>query len=72
MARYAPDDLLTPEQAADALGGHVEAQTIRKRIKKGDLKCHWRQDLAGRIFVKRSELMALYDEKINGWKGVKR
>lgn len=65
-------DLLNPDQAVDALGGHVIAQAIRKRVREGALKCHTIPETPGLIFVKRGELLALYESKINGWKGVKR
>ena len=66
------NDLLTPDQASDALGGNVTAQGIRKRVREGALSCHWQQVTPGKIFVKRSELMKLYAVRINGWRGVKK
>jgi hypothetical protein len=73
MAKNAgEDDLLTPEEAADALKHHVSAQMIRKRVREGDLPCYWQQATPGKIFVKRRELLKLYDEKINGWKDMRR
>ena len=66
------DDLLNTAQASDALGGNVSAQALRKRVRQGDLKCHWQQATPGLVFIRRSELIALYAHKIDGWKGVKR
>jgi len=66
------DDLLNPDQAANALGGHISAGAIRKRVRELVLPCHTQPTTPGLIFVKRGELLALYADKINGWKGVKR
>lgn len=71
-SRKSGNDLLTPDQASDALGRNVSPQGIRKRVREGVLACHWQQKTPGKIFVKRSELMALYENRINGWKGVQR
>jgi hypothetical protein len=67
MGRNNADDLLTPDEAVELLKGKITAQAIRFRIRKGALKCHHKEGLAGRVFVKRGELLALYHEKINGW-----
>jgi hypothetical protein len=64
-------ELLTPNQASEALGRNVTAYAIRKRVREGALACHWQQATPGKIFVKRSELMKLYAPKIKRWKQVK-
>ena len=66
------NDLLNPEQAANALGGNVTAQAIRKRVREGTLARHIVPQVPGLVFVKRRELMALYASKIDKWKRVKR
>jgi hypothetical protein len=66
------DDLLNPDQAVDALGGNITAQGIRKRVREGHLTRHILPQVPDLIFVKRSELMALYAHKIDKWKGVKK
>ena len=66
------DDLLTPDHAVEALCGHVTAQAIRKHVRMGALQCYWQQRTPGKIFVKRSELIKLYHERIYGWEDVRR
>jgi hypothetical protein len=61
------EDLLTPDEASEALFGRVSAAAIRKRVRAGALPCHWRQTTPGKIFVKRKELLALYHEQLYGW-----
>jgi hypothetical protein len=68
MTRQNTDDLLTPDEAVELLGHKITAAAIRFRVRVGDLKCHHKEGLAGRVFVSRKELLKLYDEKINGWK----
>lgn len=72
MPKKSNSDLITPKEGSDALKQHVSPQMIRKRVRDGDLKCHWQQERPGLIFVSRRELMKLYRPKIEGWKGVKR
>ncbi len=57
-------ELLTPEEAVAVLYGTVTAQAIRKRVRKGMLRSYQKPGLAGRIFVKKSELLKLYRAKI--------
>lgn len=64
------DDLLSSVQASELLGGHVGPMGIRKRIREGALPAHHMPAVPGRVFVKRSELLALYHEQIYGWKDV--
>lgn len=64
------EDLLTPDQAAEALFGRVDAPAIRKRVRRGELRCYWQQKTPGKIFVKRRELEKLYYEQLHGWIGM--
>jgi hypothetical protein len=72
VGKRSGDDLLNPFQASDVLGGNISELAVRKRVREGALKCYWRQETPGLIFVKRSELLALYAHKIDKWKGVKK
>jgi hypothetical protein len=67
MPKTSREDLLTPEQAVEALFGRVSAAAIRKRVREGALRCHWQQKTPGKIFVKRRELEELYHEQLYGW-----
>lgn len=70
MTRQNTDDLLTPDEAAElliAMKGRITPSAIRKRVREGELKSYHRGELAGRVFVKRKELLALYDRKIKIW-----
>ncbi len=54
------NDLVTMDEAVEALGGRVKAAAIRAQIRKGKLPCHHKQKQEGRLFAKRSELLELY------------
>ena len=62
------NDLLSCEEAADVLLRRITAQAVRKRVRDGELKCHWQEGLPGRIFVKRGELEKLYAKKLRRWR----
>lgn len=76
MSKHSPSDLLTPQQASEALGGHVGTQMLRKHIRMGKLKAIKPRnrdprvmDGRYRILIRRSDLMKFYAYKIKMWEG---
>ncbi len=61
-------ELLTPDEAVEVLYGQITAQGIRKRVREGTLPCYQKKETPGKVFVKRTELLALYAEKFAGWR----
>lgn len=73
--RVSPDDILNPDQCSEALrkeNGKITAQGIRMAVRRGRLPRQIIPQVPDMIFVKRSDLMKVYDERINGWRGMKR
>jgi hypothetical protein len=54
------DDLITPEQGSEVMGGRMKAQAIRLMIRKGRIPLHRKTETPSKVFVKRSELLAAY------------
>lgn len=60
------DELLNPDAAVEELasyGLHVTADAIRIKVRRGLLPFYHKARLAGRVFVKRGELLASYAKR---------